>query len=45
MALFPAKFILLYLPSVYDIAYEIQSFTSVMFEEIIKLIGFAIFSA
>jgi hypothetical protein len=45
MALFPAPFILLYLPCVDDIAHEIKGVTGVMFEEIVEPIGLAVSSA
>jgi hypothetical protein len=45
MALFPAPFVLLNLPNVQDVAYEIQCFAGIVFEEVIELVGLTISSA
>jgi hypothetical protein len=42
MALFPTPFVLLYLPSIYDVAYEIQCVTAVVFEKIVESLGFRV---
>jgi hypothetical protein len=42
MALFPSPFVLLYLPDVQDVAYEIQCFAGVVFEEVVKFVGLAV---
>lgn len=45
VALFPAPAILLYLPCIYDIAYEIQCIAGVVFEKIVQGLGFAVLGA
>ena len=45
MALFPTPAILLYLPSVNDVAYEIKCFASVVLEKVVELFSLAVFGA
>jgi hypothetical protein len=45
MALFPAPLVLLYLPSVYDIAHHIQCVAGIVFEKIVELFSLAIFGS
>ena len=42
MALAPAPLVLLDLPGVYDVAYQIQSIARVMFKEIVESISLAV---
>jgi hypothetical protein len=45
VALFPTPFVLLYLPSVNDVAYQIKCVAGIVFKKVIELFGFAILSA
>jgi hypothetical protein len=45
MALLPTPAVLLYLPSIDDVAYQIQGITGVVLEEIVQGLGFTIFRA
>jgi hypothetical protein len=42
MALFPAPFVALYLPSIDDVAYQIQGLAGVMFEKIVESSGLTV---
>jgi hypothetical protein len=45
MTLPPTPLVLLYLPSVYDIAYQVQGVAGVMFEEVVEPICLAVSGA
>jgi hypothetical protein len=45
MALFPTPFVLLYLPGIDDISYEIQRVTCVVFEEVVELVRLTVFGS
>jgi hypothetical protein len=45
MALFPAPFVLLDLPNVQYVAYEIQRFAGVVFEKVVESVGLTVSSA
>jgi len=45
MALFPTPFVLLYLPTIDDVANQKQILTGVMLEKVVEYIGFGIFGA
>jgi hypothetical protein len=42
VALFPPQFVLLHLPSIYNVPHKIQGITGVVLEEIVKSFGFAV---
>jgi hypothetical protein len=42
MALFPTPFVLLYLPSIDDVAYKIKCFAGVVFEKVVELFSLAV---
>ncbi len=45
VALFPTPFILLYLPGIYDISYEIECVAGIVFEKVVEFLGLAVFGA
>jgi hypothetical protein len=45
VALFPAPFVLLYLPTIDDITYEKQVLAGMVFEEVIEYVGLRTFGA